>query len=106
VIDVDEVQPDGFLAELDLALARFANFDFFPAKDIGSSDFMDSDRVRHRRASTASGPKREAPPGDFHVRSSSWKSCASRNGGGPGTAMPAFGNLPSGGAFANARALC
>jgi hypothetical protein len=45
VIDVDEIEADGFLAKLDLARAGLPDVDFFPLEDIGTADFMDSDGV-------------------------------------------------------------
>src|SRR6476469_7503775 len=47
VVDVDEVQPGGLLAEANLAGTGLSNLDVFPLEDFWSSDLVDSDRVRH-----------------------------------------------------------
>jgi hypothetical protein len=48
VIDVDEVEARGFLAQPRLAGAGLADLDLLPFEDLGSSGLMDSDRVRQR----------------------------------------------------------
>jgi hypothetical protein len=47
VIDVDEVEARGFLAEPDLAGAGIANFHLLPLENFGPAGLVDSDRVRH-----------------------------------------------------------
>jgi hypothetical protein len=47
VIDVDEVEPGGFLLEPDLARAGLTDLDILPLEDLRPSGIMDSDRARH-----------------------------------------------------------
>ena len=42
VIDVDEIQAGRLLLQLDLTRPRLPDPDFFPLKDLGSADLMDS----------------------------------------------------------------
>jgi hypothetical protein len=49
VINVDEVDAGGFLAKADLPRSGVADLHVFPLEDLGPSDLMDSDRVRHGR---------------------------------------------------------
>ncbi len=47
MIDIDEVEAGGFLAELDLTGSGLADLDLFPLQDVGTAGLMDSDRVGH-----------------------------------------------------------
>src|SRR3954466_160745 len=60
VIDVDEVEPGGLLLEANLARPRVPDFNVFPVEDFRSPGLMDSNGVRHVRASNVFPPKREA----------------------------------------------
>ena len=61
MIDVDEVEAGGFLAEPDLAGAGLADLDLFPLQDLGPSGLMDSDRVRHGGASMRPRAQKKSP---------------------------------------------
>ena len=104
MIDVDKIEPDSFLPEPDLPGAGLSDIDLFPLQDLGASNFMDSNGVRHGSASNGFGPKREARSRNFLLPLHR----GNRAAGGPlgtDTDMSAIDNLPIGGAFANARGL-
>ena len=62
MIDVDEIEAGGALADLYFALTGIADFHLFPLEDFGPSRFMDLDCVSHGRASTPS-TRKEKPRG-------------------------------------------
>ena len=64
VIDVDEVEACGFLADADLPGTGLADLDLFPLEDLGSSRLMDSDRVRHGRLQRFSAQKKSPAAAD------------------------------------------
>ena len=47
IVDVDEVQTDGSVADARLARTGLADLDFFPGQNFGTADFMKTDGVRH-----------------------------------------------------------
>ena len=47
MIDVDEIEARGFLAEPDLAGAGIAYLDLFPMQYSGAAELVNSDRMRH-----------------------------------------------------------
>jgi hypothetical protein len=49
VIDIDEIQPDGAMAQPDLAGARFADRDLLPLEHFGAAGLVDANGMRHGR---------------------------------------------------------
>src|SRR5688572_15389094 len=62
MIDVDEVEARGVLADPDLAGAGIADLDLFPLQNLGAAGLMDSDGAGHGRRLTIGAGKRKAPP--------------------------------------------
>ncbi len=62
MIDIDEVEARGHLANAHLARPRLADLDLFPFEDFRAPGLVNSDRVRHcprlRRAARKEKPRR------------------------------------------------
>jgi hypothetical protein len=47
MIGVDVIEPDGRLTKANLTLAGFADLDLLPGKGLGTTGFLETNRVRH-----------------------------------------------------------
>ncbi len=64
MIDVDIVEPGGFLAEPGLAGTGLADLDRFPLQNFGPAGLMDSDRAGHGGQMGAGEPKEKPRRGE------------------------------------------
>src|SRR4051812_32053469 len=53
MIDVDEVQADGFVTKSDLTRPRFADLDLLPLQDVRAAGLMNADGVWHARLTSS-----------------------------------------------------
>ena len=70
MIDVDEVEAGGFLADADLAGTGLADFDLLPLEDLGSARLMNSNGVWHGCGLQRPSAAKEKPRRGNHRRGS------------------------------------